>query len=213
MSLFYLQSLWLKFRYSNPLRLFFDALARVGVLIQPYYLIREGLFGNIPEGIEKRMDGFETGYLGPEDMKIIAAIPGRNLSEENLLRLLEEGKRCFGARREGELAAFTWFDLESLDKGRIGRPLKGDEAYLFDAYTLIPFRGMGIAPLIRYLVYLELEKLGKKKLYSISLYFNTPAVRFKKKLRARILELWLYIRLFRKWRWNFRVKGYEDGSR
>ena len=204
--------MWLKLRYSHPLRLVFDALGRFGVVIWPYYVIREGLFGGVPKVLKGRMDAFETGYLGPEDMKVIADIPGRSLTQRHLLGLLAEGKKCFGARLRGELAAFTWYDLETLCKGRIGRPLKEDEAYLFDAYTLVPFRGMAVAPLVRHLVYKELERLGKTKLYSISHYFNTPAVRFKKKLHARILELWLYIGLFRKREWNFRVKRYEDGS-
>jgi hypothetical protein len=127
-----------------------------------------------------------------------------------LQRRLEKGKLCFGAKYRGELAAFTWFELDLLDAGRYCRPLARDEAYLFDAYTPIPYRGKGIAPHIRYLGYKELEKLGRTRLYSISLYFNTPAVNFKRKLGARFLELRLLVRVFRKWSRDVRIKRYGE---
>ncbi|MBW1817992.1 MAG: hypothetical protein JRF65_11155 [Deltaproteobacteria bacterium] len=210
--MYYLKNLWIKFRYSNRLRLLFDALARFGILVQPYYIIQEGLFGNRERRFPKGMDAYETGYLAPEDMETVAAIPGRKETVEDLRRRLEKGNLCFGAKRHGELAAFTWFGLDVLDAGRHRRPLEKDEAYLFDAYTLIPYRGKGIAPYIRYLGYEELEKLGRTRLYSISLYFNTPAVNFKKKLGAEFLELRLEVRLFRKWNRDVRVKRYGERS-
>lgn len=213
MSRLYLQNLWLKLKHSHPLRLPFDAIARLGLLVQPYYLLQEGLPGGESEGIEKQTEAFETGYLGREDMKAIAAIPGRNVTEAELLRLLEDGKRCLGARRNGELAAFTWFDLNALFGEGINRPLESDEAYLFDAYTLVPFRGTGVAAMVRRLAYRELAKMGRTRLYSISYCLNTPSIRFKKKLGARILELWLQVRLFGARPRHIRLRKVAGGRR
>jgi hypothetical protein len=200
------QDLWFKARYSTWLRLVLDALSRVGIVIQPYYVVMEGLFGRPMPRMGDGLHEYEVGYLGPEDMKAVAAVPGRTISLESLNRRLAEGKKCFGIRKGGELAAFTWADLETLSGGVYARPLEPDEAYLFDAFTLVPFRGKGIAPYIRYLVYRELEKLGKTRLYSISLYVNTPSIRFKKKLSAKFLELRMYYRVFRRWEREFRIK-------
>jgi len=202
----YFRDLWSKIRYSTWLRLVFDALARAGIVIQPYYVVMEGLFGDPMPRMGDGFEEYEVGYLGPGDMNIIAAIPGREVSLDSLNRRLAEGKRCFGIKRRGELAAFTWADLKNLSGGAYSRPLDPDEAYLFDAYTLIPFRGRGIAPYIRYLVYRELEKLGKTRLYSISLYVNTPSIRFKKKLNAKFLELRMYYRIFRRWEREFLLR-------
>ena len=63
--------------------------------------------------------------------------------------------------------------------------LKSDEAYLWNMYTMESFRGMNIAPYLRYKSYEVLKGMGRDKLYSISEYFNTPAIKFKLKLNAK----------------------------
>ena len=87
-------------------------------------------------------------------------------------------------------------------------PLKDNEAYLFDAYTLMHFRGKGLAPYIRYQCYKELAKSDRHKLFSISNYFNTPSIKFKNKLNAKFLELRLSVELFRKWSFDLHLKKY-----
>ncbi len=207
--MYYLKRMWLKARYSSPLRLIFDGLGRIGIRINPYYVVLEGLFnGSLPH-LETGFDEYDIGFLGPQDMKAIAAIPGRNISEEKLILKLRENKKCFGLKYRGELAAFTWCDLDEYNFGDYRFSLKKNEAYLFDAYTLMSFRGKRIAPYLRYQCYKELTKLGRNKLYSISDYFNTPSIRFKKKLNARFLELGLFIELFKKWHFSSRLKKYR----
>lgn len=63
--------------------------------------------------------------------------------------------------------------------------LKEDEAYLNFMYTYNEFRGQNLAPYLRYHCYKMLEKENKLKLYSISEYFNKPAINFKEKLKAK----------------------------
>jgi hypothetical protein len=84
-----------------------------------------------------------------------------------------------------------------------------DEAYLFDAYTLLPCRGKGIAPFMRYELYRVLDKFGKRTLYSYSDVFNLPALKFKQKLNARIVELNLYIDIFARYRFNLLIKKFN----
>jgi hypothetical protein len=187
----------------------FDLLKRVGIRIEPYYVILEGLFnGSIPQ-LETGLEGYSIGFLGPEDMKAISvsAIPDRNTTEEFLLNRLKRGSRCFGAKHRGKVAAFTWYGEKQCNfHGRIS-PLKENEAALFDAYTLKSYRGKGIAPYIRYQLYKELSNLGKDILYSDSDFFNIPSIRFKTKLNAKLLELRVHI-AFRRWHFYPKLKNY-----
>ncbi|MFQ5963200.1 MAG: GNAT family N-acetyltransferase, partial [Candidatus Scalinduaceae bacterium] len=208
-TMYYLKHIWLKARYSSFFHLIFDGLGRIGIRINPYYVVLEGLFnGSLPH-LETGFDEYDIGFLRPQDMRAISAIPGRNISEEKLLLRLKEGKKCFGIKYRGKLVAFSWCDLNEYTIGRHRFSLKENEAYLVDAYTLIPFRGKGIAPYIRYQLYKELAKSGRNKLYSISECVNTPSIRFKKKLNAKVIELDLYVRLFKKWHFNSRLRRYR----
>jgi hypothetical protein len=138
-------------------------------------------------------------------MKEIAKLPNSKLR----LARLEEGKKCLVVRHQGSLAAFSWFDLESCHSSLYKFKLNEGEAYLFDAYTLKPFRGKDIACHLRFKLYQELEAMGRNNLYSITEYFNKPAVRFKKKLNSKPLILGIHIRLFKKWSRSWKIKGYR----
>jgi hypothetical protein len=73
--------------------------------------------------------------------------------------------------------------------------LEDDEAYLFDAYVLPAYRGQRLVTLARYFAYEELRRLGRHRLYSISLGFNRSSHRFKQKLLAERAELRLQLGL------------------
>lgn len=208
----YWKNIWLKLQYSSIARVIFDAIARLGIRIAPFYLFREGLFnGAIPE-LERCFEEYTLGFLGPGDMKFIADLPERKCPEEKLHARLQEGKKCFGIKYHGSLAAFTWCNFRTctLTYGNISvRNLQDDEAYLFDAYTVLAYRGKGIAPYIRYQLYKELARVGRHRLHSISDAFNKPAIKFKKKLNARFIELQLLVSLFKRWRHVFLIKKYD----
>jgi len=109
----------------------------------------------------------------------------------------------------GVLVAFTWCDFENFSFESFCYDLSEDEAYLFDMYTLEAYRGKGVAPYLRYQFYRELALQGKKRLYSVSDCFNTPGIKFKLKLNARIIELGLLVELFGKWQFGRIIKKYE----
>jgi GNAT superfamily N-acetyltransferase len=155
---------------------------------------------------------YEIGFLGPGDMRALAAIPGRRPSSETLLSRLREGKLCIGARYRGEIVAFTWCNLTECEmvSHRLFS-LKEHEAYLFDAYTLEQFRGRGIAPHLRYRCYEELAKLGRDQCYSITAVWNPSAAKFKKKLGARVLELGMLVTLFHRRRFHVPLRDWRKG--
>ena len=95
-TMIYFKELWIKFRYSHFLRLFFDGLARLGIRIAPYYLFQEIISReNSPER-PVGFDDYEVSFWGPKEMKSMVLIPGRKFSEEFLLQRLEDGHKCLG---------------------------------------------------------------------------------------------------------------------
>ena len=199
-----------KMRYGGLPRLFFDALARIGITIEPYYILLEGLFGQPPSAdFTTRFKDYDVILLTADDMKAIAAIPGKEESERQLLGRLNKGNLCVGIKHNSHLVGFTWCDLAEFTLKGNEKPLKPDEAYLFDAYTLIPYRGKGIAPYIRYQCYQQLADMGKTKLYSVSGAFNVSSLKFKQKLKAEITEKHLSIDIIKRWRFNFLIKRYN----
>jgi hypothetical protein len=193
--------------YGFALRLMIDALSQAGFRIEPYYLFIERL-ADAPQ-VECPFDNYDIGFLHADDMREIASIQGRKFSHEDLLARLEQGKRCLGIKHEGRLAAFTWCDFTAclFEQDRLF-PLRDDEACLFDAYTLEAFRGHDLAPFLRLSCYQELAKLGRTRCFSVTVLFNVPAMRFKRKLNAKVIELRVLIELFKRWRFHRRLITY-----
>ena len=101
-----------------------------------------------------------------------------------------------------------WCNLRKCDDESLSFPLKDDEAYLFDARTFKVYRGKNLAPYLRYQLYKCLEQLGRTKFFSITLALDTSALNFKKKLKAKPLNLYLYVNLFQRFTWNIPLRSY-----
>lgn len=192
------------------MRLFLDGLSRLGVRITPFYLTLEKVMGTEASPYDTEYEEYQTGFLGPEDMKIISALPIRTFSTEHLRTKLEDGNVCFGVKHGGKLAAFSWANFQECTFHGCPFALKENEAYLFDAYTLMEYRGRGLAPFVRQQFYKELTNLGKTRLYSVTDCFNQPAIRFKQKLGARNLQIGLYVELFKRWKFPCTLKTYPE---
>ncbi|MGE0826707.1 MAG: hypothetical protein AB7G75_25885 [Candidatus Binatia bacterium] len=202
---------WTKVRYYRrglspfefALRLLIDSIAKLGVRIELFHLVREGLA--VAPALPERFfaDKYEVAFLQPQDMSALAGIPGRRPTTEDLRQRLQDGKHCLAITRRGEIHAFTWCDLSTCRFEDFPLfSLQANEAYIFDAYTVETTRGQGLAPFMRYRLYEELAKLGRDRCYSITVLFNTPAARFKAKLGAQIVALHVFIELFTRWRWH-----------
>lgn len=194
--------------YGLLLRLMIECLAKLGLRIDPFHLFIEAAGGKRPP-VESGFENFVIDFLEASDMAALARIPGRNISEDELLLRLEQGNRRLGIRYRDEIVAFTWFNLnECTFESHTLFPLRENEAHLFDAYTTESFRGKSLAPCIRYRCYEELAKLGRERCYSVTVVFNTPAVRFKQKLGAQVAELMVFVELLKRWRFHARLKRY-----
>jgi len=187
----------------------FNPLRKIGLELIPFYLYEEGLFGDIWKGRKDDFDKYEIGFLSPQDMKEIAALSrGDWSSEEKLLARFRDGQKCFGAKYQGKIVAFTWSNFESCHDPLYKFPLRDDEAYLWDAFTVPSFRGKGIAPYLRSRFYKELETLCRKKSYSISLFFNKPAIKFKNKLDAKPILLGINLASPKKRHFSLKLKSH-----
>jgi ribosomal protein S18 acetylase RimI-like enzyme len=195
-----------KLRYGLMMKVVLDRFAMMGLQILPFYLVEERLSEEVAPAFEKGFEDLEIVPLGPEEMETVARVRDHEFSREELLERLKRGNQCLGVKQDGALAAFTWADLSECTSEWWRFPLKDNEAYLFDAYTLEAFRGRGIAPYMRYACYMALNRMGRDRFYSVSEVFNAPSLRFKERLRARLLSLWVSVQLFRRYRWTWKLK-------
>jgi len=198
-----------KVRYGLTLHSIRLKLIRIGIDISPYYWFQEGVnITKIPE-IQGITADYSFESLGPEDMKTIEALDkGWSRSNERIIALSENREKCLGIKYNGEIAAFMWINFVEFKYKSTVMPLKSNEAYLTDMYTVEAFRGKNLAPFLRYKSYEMLKEMGRDVLYSISICFNSPAVKFKEKLNARKLKIILYIQLFKKFHRSFTIKSY-----
>jgi hypothetical protein len=181
------------------------------VEVVPYYFYKEGMHDSQELDFKPKLDQFSVDFLDASDIKAISLHPEVGESEEELMKRLANGCLCLGVKSQGVVAAYTWCNLKQCSyEERLIFPLKDDEAYLFDARTFKGYRGKDLAPYVRYQLYIKLREMGRSTFFSVTSRFNTSALRFKEKLNARILKLYLYIGLFRKFRFNILIRNYPE---
>ena len=182
--------------YGVMLRVSIDTVSKIGLRIEPFDLFLEGLGRVEPPRPPRSLDNVSTSFLTSGDMAELAAMPGRDFSQKDLEARLRSGQLCLGVRHRGRIIAFTWCNLNEcrIEKHRLF-DLRADEVSLFDAYTLDEYRGRELAPWMRYRCYEEMAKLGRHRCYSVTIIFNTPAIRFKEKLGAKVIAKGVYVDL------------------
>lgn len=183
----------------------------IGLVIKPYYLVQEGLTNNEELNSNKDFKDLEFVELKYEDMKKLDRYDGRSITESDLQKRIEHGHLCFALKSENTIAAFSWCNQKNIHHYKaFSRPLNDREAYLYDAQTLYSFRGHNLAPYLRYNCYKALKSMGQDVLFSISDYFNRPAIRFKQKLNARFLAIGIDIEIAGLFKKSWVIKQLQD---
>lgn len=173
-----------------------EKLRRVGLDFNPYWLFREGVQPHQTEWPELERD-FPSSVLDTADIPKLAACTAWNTA--SLVRArLARGDLCIVIKHGDEIAGYTWADLKSVSDSACNFPLGPDEAYLYDAYIAPQHRGRSLAPYMRAECYRHLRAAGRRAFYSVSDFFNTPAIKFKRKLNAEVVRLYLQIKLGRR---------------
>ncbi len=171
------------------------------ILFVPFYLMKECLDNqnNIDVKPKLSFDSWELVFLGPPDMEKVSKTPGVREDKYELQKRLDEGCLCLGLKNGSIIIAHMWCNLSKCDSKLLTFSLNQNEAYLTDARTIEEYRGKNIAPFLRYQFYKHLKALGRTELYSITEYFNKPAMKFKEKLGARPWRLYLYLCFLKKY--------------
>ena len=196
-----------KLKHGLILQVIRNQLAKIGIEITPYFWEREALGNDKPPEIKGDIKEYKLEYLGVDDMQYISD-NARGNRKEILLDHLNEGKKCLGLKHHEEIVAFMWIDFKECDFRPNKHRLKSNEAYLSSMYTMESYRGMNIAPYLRYKCYGILNEMGIDTLYSVSEFFNSAAIKYKRKLGVKHQKLILFIGLFKKVRLSFTLKNY-----
>ena len=187
-------------------------LSSLGIMLNPYYVFQEGLFGEVPVEFDNELEDYETRFLCANDMKAYEEVyntDGRHYPAKKILDRLKKGNKCFIIKKDNKIIGYTWCDFTMFTyPPNFWFKINQDEVYLFDMYILKASRGKKIAPYLRYQCYHKLSEIGRHIFLSYSDYFNRPAIRFKEKLNARLLRMCLNIRLFDRFEWNITLKDY-----
>ncbi|MBN1223658.1 MAG: GNAT family N-acetyltransferase [Candidatus Aminicenantes bacterium] len=202
-------NLVLFFQENVVLRYLYRKFAAV-VQIIPYYVIIENLFAEDGLSIRPKLDSIDVEFCTPSEIENLAANPEVPDDEKEYIQRYEKGSMCLALKHKGEIAAFTWCNLEYLEFKKIRQKLRENEAYLFDMRTFKTYRGKNLAPYLRYQLYKHLNQKGKSDFYSITAMLNTSSHKFKKKLGAKRDKLYVYICLFGKLYLNIPLKTYHE---
>lgn len=186
-----------------------NSLVRYGFDIDPIYWVLEGSEKCEPPKIKGDASEYSLEYLDLEELKLIGQKLG-NAQAEDMLQGFQNGQKCIGLRHKKEIAAFMFIEIKEFKYKGTSKLLKENEAYLLNMYTFDSFRGRNLAPYLRYESYRLLKEIGKDRVYSITAFFNKSSIKFKDKLKAKNLKLYLYIVLFKKYHKRINLKTYKQ---
>ena len=172
-----------------------EMLERAGLLIEPYYFYEEQMSFHTPIPVNLRGEEYDFCEATLEDVDELAAINLNRDTRAEILNEFREGRRCYALRLDGRIIASSWCDLNEIHFPSCRRILDEDEAYIYRTEVLYSYRGRDVASHLRTMIYTLLASGGRKFLYSYTDFFNRPAVRFKKKIGARVLFFGLSVRM------------------
>lgn len=177
------------------------------IQLMPYYIMEEFYDDQKKLNVPLGKEDLAIGILTRDDVELLGNHEESLETTEMLIRSFELGCLCFAVRYKGEIAAYSWCDLNYLSyKGRIVA-LKRDEAYLFNARTYKAFRGKNLAPYVRHELCKLLKKRGIERFFSVTIWSNTASMKFKQKLGAKPIELFLYVGFLKKFHMHFRLRN------
>jgi len=202
----YFKHIAIKIKYNPLVSILLDVVSKAGIKIQPFYVFSENISQQIPNKYKNGLKEYDICLLDHSDMVDIASIPERKVNEKELSTRLKKGNICLAAKYHGEIVSFCWCDMSECHYKGYKFSLQKDEAYTFDAFTKISHRGKDLAVLLRYQLYKRLSRLEIKTVYSISNRFYLPAMRFKQKLNACIVDSGIFFDFFNFWHSNSFVK-------
>lgn len=179
----------------HPLILALSRRIKSVIDLMPFYLFEEGPVDGLD--FPPPVPGSEVRFLSRAEVSSLcrsAEVPDK---EAELLARMDEGCGCLALIHRGAVAAYMWYHPRKAREYGLRLPARDDLAVLFDARTMTACRGHNAAPYLRTEMYRRLRERGCSLFLSSSHALNSSAVRFKQKLQARRLGLYLGMRVWR----------------
>lgn len=155
---------------------------------------------------EKMLDdeGFKTEPKVDIDVRIIQRDDFlRILNKLKLDINIEENYRtadlCAIAEIDGDLVHIRGVKLNWAYVGAIERTIRlsSDSAYLYGAYTVPEYRGLGIAPKVTEKIFCHLNQRGIRKVYACIQSNNYPSLRYAHKVGYRKIGTVTFIKIWK----------------
>ncbi len=182
-----------------------NRLARIGLDFMPYYWVIEGQDEIEEPKIRGEQSNFTLLFLSESDINAVKEqIIG--IGHKDLLGYFKEGQLCLGLKQDNNIAAYMFAKTDFFIFRKKRFDFAPNEAYLHGMYTFENYRGKNLAPYLRYQSYKLLKEKGITKFYSVSEYFNKSTIKFKRKLNAQHLRLYLSVVFFKSIRFNLLLK-------
>jgi hypothetical protein len=170
--------------------LWFKAL---GETVYRRLLLVQASTGDLPEAAPGE-SSFSFSFLSPDEIDEQGIGP---VSQEEAVRRLRQGDRCFCAFREGRPIALRWIAVgaASIEYLNCRLLLAPGVAYVYDAYTAPEARGGGVFGVTWYALARGLGAEGIHTTLGSALPENRPARRALGKLPYRIVGTFGYVKL------------------
>lgn len=186
-------------RHGLFLHMLQNFMSRLGLDFAPYYWVQEDFNEYKSPQINDDKEEYTISFLSDEEVK--------SMKRGSIRKF--KGTKLIGLKNNNQIAAFHCAEQRDfVFKGKEMK-LKKNEAYLLNMYTFQNYRGRNLAPYLRYATYELLKEEGVDTFYSISDYLNKSTHKFKKKLGAKPLQLYLSIVLLKKYHRTFLLKTYK----
>lgn len=173
-------------------------------MIKLYYSFLE----KAPE--ECSYPGYTYDFVAPKELRMIEMLH-KNFGFWPLIHLMFHKERCYAIKDNGKIISFLMIGTREANYCGTKFDLKSDEAHLYFTWTLKEHRGNGLAEALRYRVYSLLNDEKRYTFYSFTDYNNKSGLRFKEKIHAEKLALYLYINFF-KWSKRIKIKEFKKGN-
>jgi hypothetical protein len=134
------------------------------------------------------------------------------LDSAELKKDIQNGQLCMGLKYKDEIVAVVFAKFNDFIYKNRTFKLESNQAYILNLYTFESQRGKNLAPYLRYHCYEALKEKGIEKVFCITSFFNKSSLKSNKKLNINHLSLFLHIRLFKKFHWNYILKNYKQNS-
>src|SRR5512133_910284 len=139
--------------------------------------------------------GYTYDFVTPRELRQIEMLH-KNFGFWPLIHLMFHKERCYAIKDNGKIISFLMIGVNNVAYCETIFNLKPNEAHLYFTWTLKEHRGNGLAEALRYKVYSLLAEEKRDTFYSFTDFGNKSGLRFKEKIHAEKLALYLYIKFF-----------------